>query len=1061
MDFAYSPHRETGGTMHLPSPTHRHSYHLEGFSSIQQLRRSLSRSPSKPSRFHLRTGNSNSPGSPISPLALARAFSPKPVQDTTSDSPTATPAPAASKKRFTLRRSAPFRSSPRTRTASKSPRRALAESTDQGNASPFAGVRRTSGEENMPSRRPSDEYVEKFGTEQKPPMRFDLNDEPIKFEFARSRPESNAPGANIFLPQKSSPLKRSDGVMNLESYHVNSPLPKRRSLHGASFGADFDIFDHGPSPRTSSEEQQRPHDVDYSFSSPAVKSQSPLRKGNSLRKSTLSQRYGPNANRPKPAFDGEFAIPGPAASKTRNRMSLDSALAYGVGNNHTPFRAMPVLRGGAGGHQPHPLSNALTPSSSTSSMADHSPTYTPTHTPPHAPPTAAPRKHVFSRSLPIGANRPQPSHDSQSSEGSFETPMAYKTAKPNPAAFLSTGLLSKKNRNAEEPAAGAVHTYVMPDTPSKRNSFPPVTASSPSFSRSIFGEPSQPRHEFGTPSTPFSFHASKMSNESFNKGGSIFGSLGNNHQRRSSFASIDGDDNAHSPTANHMTDSQSSNDDMPPTPTKANDGSGRRSKESSLRRRTFKQRTALAADTFAQPADSATPSIDIPQPMNTQSASLFGSSPHTPQESFVPDASRLSISGTRRESLPFNTSIGSNSFPPATPTTPREHSSYFGNTLPIAAPIVGLTQNDVDTSLTSRFDSYSFIGNGEFSTVYKAENAAKKRLNFSTPPPSQVFAVKKTKKPYTGPQDQAKKLREVEILSVLRGHEHVLRLEGHWEHKQHLYIQTEYCENGNLMDFLQQAGEKSRLDDFRIWKILLELTSGVKHIHDNGFIHLDLKPANILIDWEGVLKIGDFGLASSWPAPANIDGEGDRHYLAPEALSGRYDKPADVYALGTVMCEIAANIILPENGTSWQRLRSGDFTELPSLTWSSESSLNRDLHGEPITEPENVTNNDDPLRFIRIPSAARLPDGLIDPPSFMIDPDNNDSMDKLVKWMMNQDPDHRPTIDQVYHSYGCQWVEQRRRAGATVYEGNWGPADDVLDHFDHPEVDMADMMDTS
>src|SRR4051794_25524734 len=118
-----------------------------------------------------------------------------------------------------------------------------------------------------------------------------------------------------------------------------------------------------------------------------------------------------------------------------------------------------------------------------------------------------------------------------------------------------------------------------------------------------------------------------------------------------------------------------------------------------------------------------------------------------------------------------------------------------------------------------------------------------------------------------------------------------------------------------------------------------------------GFIHLDLKPANIFIDWEGVLKIGDFGLASTWPAPPHIDGEGDRHYLGPEVLSGRFDKPADVFALGVIMCEIAGNIVLPENGSSWQRLRSGDFTEIPSLTWSSESSLNRDSKGEPINDP--------------------------------------------------------------------------------------------------------------
>ena len=44
-----------------------------------------------------------------------------------------------------------------------------------------------------------------------------------------------------------------------------------------------------------------------------------------------------------------------------------------------------------------------------------------------------------------------------------------------------------------------------------------------------------------------------------------------------------------------------------------------------------------------------------------------------------------------------------------------------------------------------------------------------------------------------------------------------------WENNGRLYIQTEFCENGSLSSFLANAGNKARLDDFRVWKILLEL----------------------------------------------------------------------------------------------------------------------------------------------------------------------------------------------------------------------------------------------
>ncbi|KAF2876347.1 hypothetical protein BDV95DRAFT_483379 [Massariosphaeria phaeospora] len=984
-------------------------------------------------------------------------------------------------------------------------------------------------------------------------MRFDsINDRPIKFPFAHSRQDLNTNGATGQIPAKSSPLKRGDGSI-YRGTAQGSPVAKRRSLHGASglgLGGDFDIFDQSPVSRQTTDEPSRSQDSEigagFSFSSPITKAQSPLRKTVSLRKSTLSQRYGSNTPRPKPTHDGEFVIPGPAASKTRQRMSLDSSVSYSAGNTQSPFRKStnlePMRSNSNLSHQPHPLSNALTPSSSSSSLMDESPSHAPYRAPP-----AAPRHHAFSRSLPIGATRPkEPQADEQVENNSYATPYAWKMAKPEPTAFQSTGLLARKTFRPQDDVS-TFDNYVMPDTPSKRMSFPPSLGESPRRG-SLFEKTSQPRHEFGTPSTPFSSHALKSSFGSFGKGVSTFGSFGSVHQRRSSFASIDGDEVPQSPSDNHMTDGQSSADDMPPTPTKVNDGSGRRSKESSLRRRTFgRQRVSLGTDTFAAPADLETPSIDLsavsnsknckyapvhndaissskrpaapheelqpakkPAPLvvclarkqfarlskqhdqvasasrrlvpspnapqkNTAKQStppadnpFSASSPRTPNESSVPDPSKLSISAQRRGSVPFNSSTDSIMLPPATPTTPREY-SYFGNDRP-KVPTIGLTKNDVDPALSSRFhDVRKLDGDGEFSYVFRVSDPVDKRLALESPPGSRVWVVKKSKKPYLGHMDRAKKLREVDILYALRGNEHVISIQNHWEEKYHLYIQTEYCEGGNLKTFTNGAGFKGRIDDFRIWKILLEVSLGLKHIHEHNFVHLDMKPANIFVDFEGVLKIGDFGMASSWPAPRHIEGEGDRHYLAPEVLNGRYDKPADVFALGMIITEIAGNCVIPENGDDWRNLRSGDFRSIPSLTWSCESSLTRDVNGDPISDAadDNLDalrmsqHNADPTGALRMLSSFSEEEQLAKAPAFMVRRDDRNSMDHIARSMMHPDPDQRPTIDQVYHSFGCQWVEQRRRAGATIYEGNFGPSDEVLNYEMHPDIEMADMMDTS
>ena len=255
--------------------------------------------------------------------------------------------------------------------------------------------------------------------------------------------------------------------------------------------------------------------------------------------------------------------------------------------------------------------------------------------------------------------------------------------------------------------------------------------------------------------------------------------------------------------------------------------------------------------------------------------------------------------------------------------------------------------------------------------------------------------------------------------------------------------------------------------------IVLTTPQGLTFIHNSGYIHLDLKPANILIDFEGGLKIADFGLASPWPAPKHIDGEGDRHYLAPEALSGRFDKPADVFALGMMLAEIAGNCVIPENGLYWQKLRSGEFDSvLPSLTWSAESStLSRDSHGDPVPEGTRTSMDgflmsdadNDSMSSVTVFPTSSPAEELARAPKFMTERSNIDSMDNVVKAMLHQDPDQRPSAESVLRCFGCAWVETRRRSGATVYEGNFGPSDDVLATYAgeaHHDID-ADMMDCS
>ncbi|KAG8623430.1 hypothetical protein KVT40_008406 [Elsinoe batatas] len=1127
MDFEYSPHRSAGGTMHMLSPTHS-QYGVDAFPSIKQIRRSLSRSPSKPSRFQLHNMKSpkQSPTSPLSPSSLSRTFS--------IDANIIAETPPSARPRFTLRKTAPLKTVPR-RTSPNSPaRRALADGSNQSNTShislPFRGS--ATGQENI-SMTPKDSPKI---------MRFELDNEPIKFDLLKAH--ADKPGSlssairDHLTPAKSSPLKRSDGVMNLDSPNVGSPRAKRRSLHGAMLGNDFNIldqnFDFTSSPR------ERKNSLDDS-NTPNVPSQrSPQRRPFSLRRSTLQQRAGAGTTKPRTTFESSDAPPSPRAAFTgsptsnraRSRMSLDGSL---------PLRSLEPIcffpnqsqnpKATQQGPKPHPLSNALSPSSSNSSFTEDISIQAAVAASLEA--NEAPMPKAFSKSLPIGALRPRLDEaDSQGSD-SFETPTNFKSARPLPAAFMSTGLISKRNRNVDLPAAFFGNSTNMPDTPSKKVSMPSMAATP--APPSAFGKSARPRHEFGSPTTPFSPHSFRGSPESFGKGVGIFGSRVAQGRliRRASFLSIEGDDLSQSPSG--KIDTQMSADELPPTPTKPAHAGPRpqsKGKGNSLRSSLLGRRSSLAPDTFTNPetsfdnerkfqpdltprhhqkedmtTSSRTPFITF-SPSDNHSPSLGRSSrtprppfierspsplahrssktnapaqrpksaeitlriapvahtpatsldaPLTPQESYTPpDASRLSISNDQRGTLNFGSSV--NGLPPATPTGPRDYPFSFG--VSTTAATSSMLQNDVDTTLTSRFNSVHVFGTGEFSIVYRVENPVNQSASKSL---GKVWVVKKSKKPYTGSKDRARKMKEVQILKALTGHEHVIESVDSWEMKNHLYIQTEFCENGNLKDFLSQTGYKARLDDFRIWKILLELTLGVKSIHDAGYIHLDLKPANVFIDWEGVLKIGDFGMASTWPAPPHLDGEGDREYIAPEVLGGRFDKPADIFALGMIMLEIAGNIVLPDNGTSWQRLRAGDMSDLPSLTFSSDSTLVRDESGDPVSMMDGMSHDtlgsemddDDDLGFCnrRMVATPRARD-LVQPPKFMVDSHNAQSLESLVQRLISPNPDERPTVDGVLFSEGVEWTARRRRAGATIYEGNWGPADDVLSHGQ--DIEMFD-----
>ena len=199
-------------------------------------------------------------------------------------------------------------------------------------------------------------------------------------------------------------------------------------------------------------------------------------------------------------------------------------------------------------------------------------------------------------------------------------------------------------------------------------------------------------------------------------------------------------------------------------------------------------------------------------------------------------------------------------------------------------------------------------------------------------------------------------------------------------------------------------------------------------------MHLDMKPANILINFEGSLKIGDFGLAQPITTTGGVDTEGDREYMAPEMLESKAGPAADIFSLGLMILETAANVVLPENGPSWVRLRSGDLSEVPSLTWTPSSEVHQDAPSLHSGEFGNPKTHDAGNLFGSLKRSE-----LQQPPEFMVNSEHPSSLDGIVRWMTAREPSDRPSITKILELDGLRWIAERRGAPATVFEGPWGP----------------------
>lgn len=155
--------------------------------------------------------------------------------------------------------------------------------------------------------------------------------------------------------------------------------------------------------------------------------------------------------------------------------------------------------------------------------------------------------------------------------------------------------------------------------------------------------------------------------------------------------------------------------------------------------------------------------------------------------------------------------------------------------------------------------------------------------------------------------------REIAHIQEL-DHENIIKIVDVFYKDKSIYTVLEFME-GDLYQLIHK--EKAVLDPAHIKCIMHQVLVGLKFLHENKIMHRDLKPGNLLISKEGIIKYSDFGLArycdiedlktKETEAGKLTRNVSTRYYRAPEVLYGtyNYDFSIDIWSAGCIMGELA------------------------------------------------------------------------------------------------------------------------------------------------------------
>lgn len=204
--------------------------------------------------------------------------------------------------------------------------------------------------------------------------------------------------------------------------------------------------------------------------------------------------------------------------------------------------------------------------------------------------------------------------------------------------------------------------------------------------------------------------------------------------------------------------------------------------------------------------------------------------------------------------------------------------------------------NPGDSLANGQYRIERLLGRGGFGFVYLAQDTVLQ----------EPVAIKELIPALVGDESLLKRFLSEARLTIHLTHKRIVRTHNVFPEHGNYYIAMEYMPGGSLEERLG-AGRPLPVDE--AVRIAADVCEALACAHEDGIVHCDLKPANILFGADGRAKVADFGIAyvpaemftRSWVTPAGFVA-GTLPYMAPEQAEGVRDEPRmDVYALGAVL----------------------------------------------------------------------------------------------------------------------------------------------------------------